>query len=459
MNYLSTDHLIVYAFLLITLAIGLWAGRGIKDIREYAIANKQFGTGALVLTWLATDIGGESIINIAGEVGQTGIIISLALLGGTVAFIMQAVFVAPRVAYFDGCITMGDIMGTLYGTNGKLISGVAGFFTAICIAGMEMTVLGILCESSLGIDYRYGLGIGGSLLALYSSHGGIKAVTVTDVFQFLILSIVIPVIAIIALKHAGGITSVFTSVPAEKLQVVNHVDFSQYLALFISLSIFNFGVLDPALIQRLLMGKNQSQLRNQLFIVACFFPAFQITIMLIGLAAFKLYPTLDGTEVVPQILNNLLPTGIKGLAIAGLLAVTISTIDSFLHATGLTLVHDVIKPFCDKKDIVIDELTWTKYATFLIGLIAIAIGFTRADDLYGFVLASFQFVGPLLTFPFWCGIMGLKPDQRAFYTAAGVTTTVLILAKFLAPESQSHWVPIISVITNGIVFLGMHAVR
>jgi Na+/proline symporter len=56
MKYLSIDYLIVYAFLLTTLAIGLRASRNIKNIREYVIANKQYSIGVLVLTWLATDI-------------------------------------------------------------------------------------------------------------------------------------------------------------------------------------------------------------------------------------------------------------------------------------------------------------------------------------------------------------------------------------------------------------------
>lgn len=43
MHYLSTDHLIVYAFLLITLGVGLRAGRGIKDLRDYAVANRMYG--------------------------------------------------------------------------------------------------------------------------------------------------------------------------------------------------------------------------------------------------------------------------------------------------------------------------------------------------------------------------------------------------------------------------------
>jgi Flp pilus assembly protein protease CpaA len=54
MNFLSIDALIVYGFLLLTLLVGLWAGRGIKDIREYAIKNKMYATGVFTMTMLAT---------------------------------------------------------------------------------------------------------------------------------------------------------------------------------------------------------------------------------------------------------------------------------------------------------------------------------------------------------------------------------------------------------------------
>ncbi|XWN35268.1 MAG: HD domain-containing protein [Roseivirga sp.] len=459
MNYLSTDHLIVYAFLLITLAIGLWAGRGIKDIREYAIGNRTFGTAALVLTFLATNVAGESILDLAGEVNKTGIIFPVIFTIGISGGLIVQALIAPNIVSFRESLTMGDIMGTLYGTNSQIITGLLGFFTAICVAGMEIVVLGLFCESLLGIDYRWGVGLGGILLAIYSAHGGIKAVTVTDVFQFLILLIVVPVIAVLALKHAGGIKAVLVQLPAEKSQITSHPNFSYYLILFISFIVFQFPMVDPALVQRILMARTRKQIRNMFLTLAVFSCTLYLAIMLIGMACLVLYPDLKGHDVVPRVVNNLLPVGIKGMSIAGLFAVTMSTVDSFLHAAGLTFVHDVVKPLCDKSDLSINELSWTRYITAFLSLFAIAIGFAHADNLYGLLLISYEFTCPLLSFPLWFGIMGLKPDQRAFYTAAGVTTIVLILAKFLAPESQSHWVPIISVMTNGIVFLGMHAVR
>jgi solute:Na+ symporter, SSS family len=203
MNYFSIDYLIVYAFLLITLVIGLQAGRGIKDMREYAIGNRSFGTVALALTFLATDTG---IVNLVNEISTQGIILSATIIvGGVVAFVIFGLIIAPKMVYFDQCITMGDVMGTLYGTNSKIITSILGFLAAICITGMEIVVIGLLCESLFGIDYKWGVGVSGFLLATYTAHGGIKSVTVTDVFKFLILLIVMPMVVILALKHADCI--------------------------------------------------------------------------------------------------------------------------------------------------------------------------------------------------------------------------------------------------------------
>ena len=86
MAYLSNDYLIVYAFLLVTLVVGFWSGRGIKNIREYAIGNRKFGTAALVLTFLATEVGGQGAINLAGEIGTIGIIVMLTFLSFSISF-------------------------------------------------------------------------------------------------------------------------------------------------------------------------------------------------------------------------------------------------------------------------------------------------------------------------------------------------------------------------------------
>ena len=460
MNYLSVDYLIVYAFLLITLVIGLRVGGGIKDIREYANANKIFGTGALVLTWLATDIAGETVLDMTGAVRTAGIIQPLTVFGGcSIAMLLQALVFAPRFTQFDNCITMGDVMGALYKGPSQVITGVLGFFTALCIAGMELTVIGILSES-LGIGFHFGVWIGGLLLVLYTTHGGIKSVAFTDLFQGLVLFAVLPIITVAALKQAGGIKQVLLQVPTTQLQLFNHPKASYYTALFLSLSVFQFSVIDPALMQRILMGKTKQQLRNQFFIVAVCLLALMAALSSLGLASIVLLPD-ENTDVpiVLRIIDHVLPIGLKGLALAGLLAITMATFDSFLHAAGLTLIHDVIHPVCKRLGNTIDELKWVRYATVCIGIVVIVIGSMRANDLYNFVLLSYKFTGPLLAFPLFAGVLGLKPDQKAFYVASGVTIAVIVLTEWLLPAFQGCWVSVAGVVANGIVFLGIHAIR
>jgi Na+/proline symporter len=458
MQYLGIDYLIVYAFLAVTLAIGLRAGRGIKDIREYAIANKTFGTGALVLTLLATNIAGASVINTSSRVFSSGIIMSVALLGVSIGFALLGTFIIPKVARFDRCLTMGDLAKEFYGHHSGIIAGMLGLLNAILLVGMELRVLGIVCEGLLHIPAKWGIILGGFLLAIYSAHGGIKAVTATDVFQFIMLAIFIPLIAYKAVGKIGGIKALLQQVPAEKLEIFGHKDFSFYLTLFL-MWIIPTGILeDPALTQRLFMAKNGTQLRNQYLIVAAFDPTFRILIMLIGLSAYVLYPTIEGKQVIPHLIHNLLPVGVQGLAIAGVLAVGMSTIDSYLHAAGLTLVHDVVRPFYEQKNKSINEIRWTKYATVLLAGIGIYIGLHNTDIL-GLAFTALELTSPLLMIPLVSGIVGLKTDKKDFYRALIVTIAAFIIAKLALPENKEHFSALITMSVNGIAFFGSHYIR
>jgi Na+/proline symporter/signal transduction histidine kinase len=457
MNYLSIDYLIVYAFLAITLFIGIRAGRGIKNIREYAIGNKTFSTSALVLTLLATNIAGASVIHGTTRIFSEGIIMTVALLGVSISFLITAVFIAPKAAHFDNCLTMGDLMKNFYGPYSGIIAGILGLLNAVLLAGMELHVLGIICESLLGIQAKWGIIVGGLALATYSAHGGIKAVTTTDILQFIMLAIFIPLIAYKAVGRIGSIKELIQQVPAERLEIFSHKDFSFYLTLFL-MWVIPAGMIDPAIIQRLLMAKTGTQLRNQYLVVAAFDPVFQLVLLLIGFSALVLYPNLKADQVISHLIHTLLPIGVQGLAIAGVLAVCMSTIDSYLHAAGLTLVHDIIQPIYEKKNKFINEVKGARYATILIGLIGIYIGL-KASDILGLAFSALEFTSPLLMFPLFAGIMGLKTDKQKFYKALVITLITFVFCKLLLPASKSHFTILITMAANGISFFGMHFIK
>ena len=181
MHYLSIDHIVVYVFLLVTLVVGLLAGRAIKDIEEYAIANRVYGTGVLTITFLATFIGGSTIIGTTGNVFRDGILPIIATgVAPMICILWMAVWIAPRIIHFEGSLTMGDIMGTLYGRHGQVATGVLGFLFTICAVSAQIVALAYVYEFLLGFKSYWAIGLGGLIAVTYASMGGMKAVTTTQ---------------------------------------------------------------------------------------------------------------------------------------------------------------------------------------------------------------------------------------------------------------------------------------
>jgi Na+/proline symporter len=457
-NYFSLDYLIVYGFLLTTLIIGLRAGIGVKDIRDYVIANKTFSTTALVLTFLATNIAGNSLVGGISRVFSNGIIVTIAILGLPIQFIITAFFIAPNAVYFNDCISMGDMMNKLYGRYSGIISGILGFFTAICLAGMELLVLAKFCQYLLGLSPKFVIIFSGLFLAMYSAYGGIKSVTSTDIFQFTTIFALLPFIAGKIIAKVGSIKDIFMQVPTEKLAIFCHPKFSYYLALFLIWSIIPVGIIDPAVIQRMLMGRTKRQLRNKYLLIAAVDPIFRLIIMLIGLTAVIIYPNIQGDAVISTIIHDLMPLGFKGLLVAGVLGVCMSTIDSYLHAAGVTIVHDVIRPMAPSLNIEKNEVQWARLGTVAISLIAILIAINSSNT-FGLLLASLEFTGPLLMIPLFSGMMGLKTHKIDFYLAGVFTIISFFATKFILPENMQHFDIVIHVIVNGVVFFTSYLIR
>ena len=452
MNYLGTAHLIVYAFLLVTLLMGLWAGRGVKNMQDYTLANKMYGTGALTITFLATYIGGSTVIGELENVFTDGVIMSIVATSQVLCILFIALFIAPKMNRFGGSLTMGDMMGALYGKYGQVATGILGFFYTICIVSAQILALGYVYNALLGLDNRWAIALGGLIAVIYAAQGGMRAVTITDIFQFVILVIVIPLIANVVVHEVGSVKELFRRVPADKLQIISHGKVGYYATIALFVCVFNSFLLSPPFISRMLMARNKRQATDMLFIAAAFDPLFKFLIMLIGLGTVVLYPTIEPSKILPHIISEFFPVGIQGLCIAGLIAIIMSTADSFLHAAGLSLIHDVVRPIQNTR---IDTLRWVQYATFITGCLSIFLALA-VDNIFTMVVYGTGIMGASITFPFIAGVMGIKKDARAFQIALIVTLPIFIATNLLLSTEMQHLVFPISVIVNAIVFLGTH---
>ena len=460
MNYFGIDHLIVYAFLIITLVIGIRAGKGIKDMREYVLANKSFGTLTLLLTFLATNIGSGTVIGAIDEIFSKGIIRTAETISAFIPLLFIAFFIAPRMQRFDGCLTVGDVMKKQYGILVQIITGILTMLFSITLLSQQFYALGVIARDLLAFEASWGIIIVGSILTLYAAHGGIKSVTITDVFQFIVLVVVLPLIANTALKHAGGIKMVLTHIPDSNLQIWGHKDFYLHLSFAITI-ILPYMLTNPAIFQRMLMARSTNELREQYLLAAGFDIMFRILLMLIGFSAIVLYPSLTGKSVLSHMIQELVPVGAKGLAIAGLFAVIMSTADSFLHTGGVLFSHDILSPIYKKKGVAFNELKWSQYTTIIIGMISIIMA-VKGQNKNMFALTALwarTFTGPLILFPLIATLFGLQSDKRTLYLASISTIVAFFIISWLLPSTYNPLAGPISTVVNGILFFGIHWIR
>jgi SSS family solute:Na+ symporter len=406
------DNLFVIGFLFLVLVIGFFKSKSIRNMREYSIADKNYSLPVMVATVTATVIGGGSTFGIISSVFSSGIIYILISFGNPLNSFLVGQFFVNKMDTFNDCISVGDIMDKFYGRNARIIAGICGAFYCAAAVGGQVSAIGFIINYFLDIPFFLGVLIGCGAVILYSSFGGVKAVTATDVIQFAVIILAIPMVCNIGLNLVGGYSALIEKVPAPLLALPESTgSLINYFFIFLA---FSVPFLDPPTTQRLLMAKDRTQIRRTLRLSALIMLPFFLVVGLIGLIAVAINPGYDANMAFPHLVNTILPIGLKGVAIAGLLSVVMSTADSYLNAAGITLVHDVIKPLYRHELKDRTELRLAQIATFILGTGAtiIALSFT---SIMSIILFSLNFWGPIIVVPLYAGLLGIKASRQCFY--------------------------------------------
>jgi len=354
--------LTVGGFLLITLIVGLLPGNKAKTMRDYALANKSFGPIVLSMTFLATYIDGSDIQSLPATIFSNGIVQLVSRVGEVLGFLFFGWIIAPKILNFRDAITLGDIAHDLFGESAQIITGIASFLSGIIWSSIQVLMLGYIGSSLLGMDARYMVLIGGSIMIIYSSIGGVRAVTLTDVIQFTVLFFGGMILLTVVLHQAGGLEMVFKKLASsfpDRLQVFGHPNFK----LKSLHSITNFLCLVffiPSIMQRILMASSKREVKQMLVISTILRIVFLLAITFLALSALVMFPGTPPQDIIIHLTKTFFPKHLHGIFALGMIAVVMSSVDSQLSAGGLVLTHDVIKPICKKFQIQINELNIVK---------------------------------------------------------------------------------------------------
>lgn len=419
------DNLIIIIYLLLVLLLGIIKGLKVKSIQEFSIGSRNRSDFVLLSAVFATLIGAATTVGLAKKAFLMGPVFILIACSVSIARAATALYIAPKIIRFAGCLSAAEIMGRLYGQKVRVLTGVATVIATVFVLSAQISAMELLIESTLGIPSFWGVIIGTGLIVIYTTFGGINSVTATDALQFAVILIAIPLIGCLAVSQVGGLSALLESLPESHAVLIPSGHVAAYVFLYA------LPTIAPVTIQRLLMGSDSRQLKKVFLWTAALNVPYSILVGLIGLVAFALNPLMDANLAMPAIINLIFAPGVKGIMIIGILSVLMSTMDSFLNTAAIAVSNDILpQVFPMKKWWVKHELFFARASSLFIGAGAIVVMLFFKSAMTG-VYASLSIWGPYFCPAIFLGILGVELVEKDFWVAFSLSlATAVILALF-----------------------------
>ncbi len=421
---MNIDAFIIIVYLVIILLIGIISSRKLKSIDDFAVSNVKYGKTVIFITMCCSFLGGGFSFGNATEVFKNGIGNIVALCGFSIGQIFIGKCIALKMYRFTGCISTGNIIGKLYGRNMQIATGILSTIICAGILGAQVSVMGNIFHMFMGIPSFIGVIVGFGIVLIYSTLGGIKADIITDVVQFFVLIIGIPFLVFYGIISAGGFNNIIQSISVDHLNILNNSNITTFISMFTTLMIGEMLV--PPYVQRLLIGKDVKDTSKATIMSGYASIIFFIMTGLIGFIAYTINPEMNPEFAMIGIIRSVLPVGLSGIIISAMMAIVLSTADSFLNSAAVGIINDVYIPIKNGKIRERDKLKMVRIANMIIGTIAILVALL-IPSLLNILTFSYSFWAPTILPVLLMSILGLKFRKTIVWIGItiGFTSTFL----------------------------------
>jgi len=452
---INIDSAIFIGFLAVNLAVGLFYGREVKTIKDFALGGRNFSTTALVSTIVATWIGGDYLFITMSEVYTTGLHYAIGCLGMVVCLLLNAYVFIPKMGEFLGSISVASTMGDLYGKHVRLITAIGGTIASAGFIAVQFKVFGYILNNFIGLPGNTSIFLAASIVILYSAFGGIRSVAFTDVIQFFTFGVLIPVLGMVVWNHYSTLPN-FDLKVAFSHPLFNYQEFlgfsnPKFWSLILLFLLFSIPDLNPTMFQRVAMGRTIEQVKKAFTISAVLLMLILLGMAWIAFLLFNVDPSLEPTNLVQYIINNYSHPGLKSFIMIGVVAMCMSTADSNINASSVLLTHDFCAPLNIKFK---SELILSRIISMFLGLISIA--FALMDyDLLPLVFMTQSFYIPIIDVPLILAILGFRSTTKSVLIGMGASfISVIIWRSYFMDTGVDSILP--GTVVNFIFFLGSH---
>ncbi|MBK6281602.1 MAG: sodium/solute symporter [Draconibacterium sp.] len=439
------DWIVIAAFGAVLIGIVVWVFKQKDETSgDYFLAGRDATWLAIGASIFASNIGSEHLIGLAGAGASSGMAMAHWEIQGWMILVLGWVFVP---FYSRSMVTtMPEFLERRYNKESRtilsLISLVSYVLTKVAVtvyAGglVFKEVFGI--ESIWGIDFFWISASGLVLItAIYTVIGGMKSVLYTSILHTPILLLGSLIIVVLGLRALGGWDEMMRITSAVQINEYgdtmtnlirsNRDENFPWLGVFIGSAVIGFWYwcTDQYIVQRVLSGKNETQARRGSIFGAYLKLTPVFLFMIPGMIAFamaqkgvvlngKVFVLTSSDAAFPTLVSTLLPAGVKGLVVAGILAALMSSLASLFNSSAMLFTIDFYKKYkpeaSEKKLLSVGRMA--TIVVVILGILWIPIMRSVGSVLYVYLQDVQSVLSPGIAAAFLLGVLWTKATPKA----------------------------------------------
>lgn len=438
----------VLLYLAVTIAIGLWAARRVRNSRDYVVAGRSLPLYMNTATVFATWFGAETVLSVSAEFAKGGLNGIIAdPFGSSCCLLIVAVFFA-RAFYRMDLLTIGDFYRKRYGKAMELGTSVVIAISYLGWTAAQMTALGLAFSAVTegAVPTQTGIIVGALIVLGYTLWGGMWSVAMTDLFQSAMIIVGTLLIAWVVGDMAGGPAKVIGAASAAgRLGFFPTGGAKEWLAFataFITLAIGSIPQQD--IFQRVTSARNEkTAMRGTLLGGAVYF-SFAFVPIYIVYASLLVEPSLGGLlnaedaremqKILPDFILGHTPFWIQVLFFGALLSAILSTASGAIIAPTALCTENVIRPLFPK-------MTDRQFLLVLrLGLVtftaaALAFALNSHQTMYDMIQNAYTVTLVSAFVPLAAGIFWRRANNAGAILSALFGLAAWLAADALAPQA------------------------
>ncbi|MFQ6371792.1 sodium/sugar symporter [Shewanella sp. YIC-542] len=448
------DFAILAAYVVILLGLAWWVSRDKpghdKNTSDYFLAGNSLPWWAIGASLVASNISAEQVIGMSGSGYAIGLAIASYEWMAAITLIIVGAWFLP-IFLKRKIYTMPQFLLHRYDNRVRLTMALFWMAVYVFVNLTAVLWLGALAINTLtGLNITASLGLLALLSLAYSLYGGLKAVALTDIIQVLLLvagGLFLSYVSLQMVSDGQGIIAGFdilmTKLP-EKFDMILTPDNPHYASLpGISVLVGGLWVMNLSywgcnqyIIQRALAAKDLKEARRGIAFAAFLKLLMPVLVVLPGIAAVLLLPPLERPDQAYPLLMGMMPTGLKGLIFAALVAAILSSLASMTNSISTIFTMDLYAQMRRHQT----QHHYVKVGR-IASVVALLVALITAQPLLGKSEQAFQFIQeftgfftPGIVVLFVLGMFWKKATANGALAAAIGSAVLSAVAKFWLPQ-------------------------